>query len=222
MCGRFTLTADESEIIDTFSVDHVDYEYKPRYNVAPSQTIAAVSYRNGGRVLEGYRWGLIPFWTKDIKIGYSMINARAETLQTKPAFRNLLSRNRIVIPADGFYEWKKEGKDKQPFRFQLESKKVYGFAGLYDLWENPEDGETIRSCTIITTTPNDLVKDVHDRMPVILDAEGVNVWLDPGVRDKHVVQELLVPLPAKQMISYPVSRGSTSVADTTRKHMDLI
>ncbi|MFB5678780.1 SOS response-associated peptidase [Paenibacillus terreus] len=206
MCGRFTLVADESEVIEGFSVERVDYEYKPRYNVAPTQTIAAISHRNGGRVLEGYRWGLIPFWAQDMKSGYTMFNARAETLQSKRAFRDLLSSNRIVIPADGFYEWKKEGKDKQPFRFQLESKRVYGFAGLFDQWENPEDGEIIRSCTIITTTPNELVKDIHDRMPVILDVEAVSVWLDPEVRDKKIVQELLVPLPAKQMICYPVSK----------------
>ncbi|WP_408976310.1 SOS response-associated peptidase [Paenibacillus jiagnxiensis] len=222
MCGRFTLVADESEVFETFSVERVDYEYSPRYNVAPSQTIAAIAHWDGERVLTGYRWGLIPFWAKDAKIGYKMINARAETIESKPAFRNLLSRNRVVIPSDGFYEWKKAGDDKQPFRFQLESKKVFGFAGLFDTWEHPENGEMIRSCTIITTEPNQLVQDVHDRMPVILNSEGVNMWLDPKVTDKHVLQDLLVPYPAEQMILYPVSKMVGNVKNNQASLVDEI
>lgn len=169
MCGRFTLTSEVSEVVDTFDVSKVDYEYQPRYNIAPSQTIAVIIDNGGKRILEGYRWGLVPFWAKDIKIGYKMINARAETIQSKPAFKHLNARKRIIIPSDSFYEWKREGKDKkQPHRFQIKSKGVYGFAGLYDEWTDP-DGEKLRSCTIITTNPNDLVVNVHDRMPVILD-----------------------------------------------------
>lgn len=214
MCGRFTLTADLSDVLDTFQVQDNLYEFTPRYNVAPSQTVAVVANQGGRRTLDGYRWGLVPRWAKDMKIGYSMINARAETLQSKPAFRNLLARNRIVIPADGFFEWQKEGKEKQPFRFQLKSKKVYGFAGLFDVWNNPESGGTLRSCTIITTTPNDLVKRVHDRMPVILDESVVDEWLNPERTKSEHVLELLRPYPAESMISYPVSKAVGNVRNT--------
>ncbi|MGC6589118.1 SOS response-associated peptidase [Paenibacillus sp. Dod16] len=222
MCGRFTLTSDLSEIVDTFDVSSVKYEYKARYNIAPSQTIAAINGSSGKRVLEGYRWGLVPFWAKDIKIGYKMINARAETIQSKPAFRHLITRNRLIILSDGFFEWKREGKDKkQPYRFQIKSKGVYGFAGLYDEWKHP-DGEILRSCTIITTKPNDLVANVHDRMPVILDNKAVDVWLDPEVTDKDKLQELLSPFPADNMLSYPVSAAVGNVKNTGSELIDEI
>ncbi|MGG3278971.1 SOS response-associated peptidase [Paenibacillus solani] len=222
MCGRFTLTSEVSDVIETFDVSKVDYEYQPRYNIAPSQTIAVIKEHSGRRILEGYRWGLVPFWAKDIKIGYKMINARAETIQSKPAFRHLISRNRIIIPSDGFYEWKREGKDKkQPYRFQIKSKGVYGFAGLYDEWTDP-DGEKLRSCTIITTQPNDLVANVHDRMPVILDNKAIDIWLDPEVEDKEKLQKLLTPFPAASMLSYPVSAAVGNVKNTGSELIDEI
>lgn len=213
MCGRFTLTAGLSDVLDAFSIDEANYEYSPRYNIAPSQTIAVVADHDGRRVLEGYRWGLVPRWAKDIKIGFKMINARAETLDTKPAFRSLLARNRVIIPADGFYEWKQDSNDKQPYRFQLKDRGVYGFAGLYDEWIDPE-GEVLRSCTIITTRPNALVQNVHDRMPVILDESAVNEWLNPERTKSEHVLELLQPYPAESMISYPVSKAVGNVRNT--------
>lgn len=215
MCGRFTLTSDVSEVIDTLNVSKVDYEYQPRYNIAPSQLIAVVKETNGKRVLEGYRWGLVPFWAKDIKIGYKMINARAETVQSKPAFRHLMKRNRILIPSDGFYEWKREENDqKQPYRFQMKSRGIYAFAGLYDEWKDPR-GELLRSCTIITTKPNELVAKVHDRMPVILDDKSVDMWLDPELEDAEKLQKLLLtPYPATNMLSYPVSPEVGNVKNT--------
>lgn len=213
MCGRFTLTADIADVMNTFSVDSKNYEYTPRYNIAPSQTISVITNYNGHRALEAYRWGLVPRWAKDIKIGFKMINARAETLKTKPAFRNLLSRNRVVIPADGFYEWKKMGDEKQPYRFQLKGQRIYGFAGLYDEWTDP-NGDKLRSCTIITTQPNELVQNVHDRMPVILDNSSVNEWLDPDITKSEQVLRLLQPYPADSMVSYPVSRAVGNVHNT--------
>ncbi|MDN4090941.1 SOS response-associated peptidase [Paenibacillus polymyxa] len=213
MCGRFTLTAALPDVLNTFSVDEANYEYSPRYNIAPSQTIAVVADHDGRRVLEGYRWGLVPRWAKDIKIGFKMINARAETLDTKPTFRNLLARNRVIIPADGFFEWQNQGKEKQPFRFQLESKQIFGFAGLYDEWIDPE-GNKLRSCTIITTRPNELVQRVHDRMPVILAEDAVNIWLDRNVSSVDQVMNMLQPYPGKSMIVYPVSRSVGNVRNT--------
>lgn len=163
----------------------------------------------------------MPFWAKDIKVGFKMINARAETVQEKPAFGRLLKSQRVIIPADGFYEWKKEGADKQPYRFELKDRSVYGYAGLWDEWTQP-DGEKLRSCTIITTTPNDLVKDVHDRMPVILEPSGVDTWLDPENSDKELLQSLLIPLPAEQMVRYPVSKDVGKVANNGAQLIEKI
>lgn len=224
MCGRFTLTSELSDILATFSVKKEDvlYEYSPRYNIAPSQTVAVMTNFDGTRTIEGYRWGLVPRWAKDIKIGYSMINARAESLSTKPAFRNLLSRNRVAIISDGFYEWKKhEDGGKQPYRFQMKSREVYGFAGLYDEWKNPE-GELLRSCTIITTRPNKLVSEVHDRMPVIMDSIALDKWLDPGLTDRDQVLGLLNPYPADSMFSYPVSKNVGNVKNIDPSLIDAI
>lgn len=222
MCGRFTLTTDIEDIMNEFSIDEsINVDYKPRYNIAPSQKILGITEKNGKRILGEYRWGLVPFWAKDIKIGFSMINARAETLQTKPAYRNLIAHKRLIIPSDGFYEWKKIGSDKQPYRFQIESKKVYGFAGLYDQWKSPT-GDIIQSCTIITTTPNTLVKDVHDRMPVILTKENLNIWIDEGTSDKDLLMNLLTPFPADKMISYPVSKSVGNVKNVNPELIDEI
>ncbi|WP_159881641.1 SOS response-associated peptidase [Paenibacillus puerhi] len=217
MCGRYTLAADIAEIMDMFGIDELAYEYSENYNVAPSHRIAGIVEHNGKRILKGFHWGLVPYWAKDIKIGYKMINARAETLLEKPSFRNLVSRKRTIIPADGFYEWMKIGKDKQPYRFQLKNKGLYGFAGLWDEWASPT-GEQLQSCTIITTTPNELVADVHDRMPVILDTEEVAVWLS-SEKDTDCLQTLLRPYPAEKMIKYPVSQSVGSVKNSGR---DLI
>lgn len=217
MCGRFTLTTELDDIIETFSIENNLIDYTARFNIAPSQTVAVISNAEGTRVLDGYRWGLVPRWAKDIKIGYSMINARAETVESKPAFRNLLSRNRIILVADGFYEWKTEGKEKQPYRFQVDSGRVYGFAGLFDEWKDP-NGKLIRSCTIITTTANALVQPIHNRMPVILQPESVAPWLDSST-DRKQVLELLKPYPAESMFKYPVSK---KVGNVKNIESDLI
>jgi putative SOS response-associated peptidase YedK len=163
-------------------------------------------------VLEGFRWGLLPQWAKDIKVGYTMINARAETLTEKPAYRNLIVQNRIAVISDGFYEWKQEKDGKQPFRFQLKSKSLFGFAGLYSEWKDNE-GKIIPTCTIITSKPNSLIEDVHDRMPIILNRSGLDVWLDPAVKDKELILSLLKPYPASKMIKYPVSRAVGKVSN---------
>ncbi|ARR10786.1 SOS response-associated peptidase [Paenibacillus bovis] len=219
MCGRYTLMTEMSQLAEAFNLAHLRYDQSPRTNIAPTQDVPVIRMQADGRALEGYRWGLIPSWAKDPKIGFKMINARAETVASKPSFRNLLPRHRVAVIADGYYEWKKEGKEKQPFRFQLESKAPFAFAGLYDEWESPEDGELIRSCTIITTEPNPLAAEVHNRMPVILSAGALDTWLDPNVTDKEQLQQLLVPYPADQMIKYPVSKA---VGKVTNSQLNLI
>ncbi len=186
MCGRFTLTSDEDEIITRFEVQDTfrDTRLVPRFNIAPSQQVAVVVSKGGRRVLDTYKWGLIPFWVKDLKKMKPMINARCETLMEKPFFKTALSRRRCVIPADGFYEWKQEAAAgvKSPVWIHFGGGKLFGLAGLWDEWRSP-DGEVIRTCTIITTAANSAMSPIHDRMPVILLPDAESLWLDESVTD---------------------------------------
>ena len=150
------------------------------------------------------RWGLIPFWAKDAKIGARMINARAETVAEKPAFRTALRKRRCLVLADGFYEWKKEENGKTPMYIAAKSRGPFAMAGLFETWKSPED-ELIRSCTIITTSPNTLMEDIHDRMPVILPKDAETIWLDPKLEDQETLTSLLTPYPAEEMEAYVVS-----------------
>ncbi|WP_264737287.1 SOS response-associated peptidase [Cytobacillus firmus] len=207
MCGRFTLTATFTEIIDRFDIEASIQEelYNPTFNAAPSQSVLAV-INDGTRNRLGYlRWGLIPPWSKDLKIGYKMINARAETLTEKTSYRNPYKKKRCLVIADSFYEWKKhDNKTKTPMRIKLKSSDLFAMAGLWEAWKSP-DGETIYSCSVITTTPNELVKDIHDRMPVILKPEDEKTWLDTSISDTTNLNDLLKPLPEDLMEAYEVS-----------------
>jgi putative SOS response-associated peptidase YedK len=174
--------------------------------------------RNGASHLEWLRWGLIPSWAKDESIGSRMINARAETLAEKPSFKGLLRSKRCLIVADGFYEWKQENGSKIPMYMTLKSGEPFAFAGLWDLWKSP-DGEHIRSCTIITTEPNDLVAPIHNRMPAILLPGAYADWLDPDMRDEQALSHWLAPYPAEEMTARPVSR---LVNDPKRDSPELI
>ncbi|MBS4202290.1 SOS response-associated peptidase [Bacillus sp. FJAT-49732] len=204
MCGRYSLFAAREDLLVRFGlVDFEEFEWVERYNIAPSQNVPAIVRTEAGNKIGMLKWGLVPSWATDPKIGYKMINARAETVNQKPSFKKLLRRRRCVIPADGFYEWKKEGTKKLPYRFQLNSKEPFAFAGLWDRWE--QNGLIIHSCTIVTTEANSLVKDVHDRMPVILTKESEKKWLDRSIEDENDLKNLLVPFPAEEMQSYSVS-----------------
>jgi putative SOS response-associated peptidase YedK len=205
MCGRFTLTEDLKALAKQFDVPLPPpfASYAPRFNIAPTQMVIVVT-EAGKRQIVQMRWGLIPSWAKDPSIGNRIINARAETLAAKPAFRIALRKRRCLIPADGFYEWQKLGNTKQPLRIVLRSRKPFGFAGLWDTWTSPQ-GEVIQSCTIITTEANALLKGVHDRMPVILTSEAQKVWLDPKVMEPSVLLPLLKPYPSSEMQYYVVS-----------------
>lgn len=202
MCGRFSLSTDLTTLKEKFQFIFAD-EMQPRYNIAPGQTILTVVQEEANRVGKPMRWGLVPFWAKDHKIGYKMINARAETIHEKPSYRHSFQRKRCLILADGFYEWKKEGAQKKPFRFQLKNREPFAFAGAWDRWSKGEN--TLFSCTIITTTPNDLTKDVHDRMPVILPEDAYDLWLNPDSTDTEYLKSLLLPYPSGEMESYAVS-----------------
>ena len=207
MCGRFTLTASVDQLIDRFDIEFFlqEEEYNPSYNVAPSQSVLAV-INDGAHKRMGYlRWGLIPPWAKDISVGYKMINARAETLIDKPSFRNAYKKKRCLIVADSFYEWKRiDSKTKIPMRIKLKSNELFSMAGLWENWKSP-DGKSIYSCSVITTSPNELVQDIHDRMPVILKPEDEKYWLDPSITDTTKLHPLLKPLDHALMEAYEVS-----------------
>ena len=214
MCGRFTLHTDLSQIQKAFQLDHVALESEPSYNVAPTQSVLAVVRQDGENVLTRMRWGLVPSWAKDMSIGSKMINARAETLADKPAFKRLLKSRRCLVVADGFYEWRKNGTQKIPMYIRLKSGGPFGFAGLYDTWRSP-DAETVVSCTIITGAPNELVAPIHDRMPVILPKQAYAEWLDPANSDPIRLLPLLTPYPPRDMEAFAVSRLVNATANNS-------
>lgn len=204
MCGRFTLKTPREVIAKQFGVE-IDEELAPRFNVAPTQTVAAVRASRGGKGREFVylNWGLIPSWAKDAGIASKLINARGETLLEKPSFREAFKRRRCLVIGDGFFEWDK--KDKRPYYFRLKDERAFAFAGLWERWAS-QDGEDVETCTIITTTPNELLMRVrHDRMPVILPPEAYDVWLDEDARSAETRKSLLRPFPSSEMVAYPVS-----------------
>ena len=203
MCGRFTITDPIEEIMDRYMAAIADgFEYKPNYNAAPMQYIPTIIGSSNGNRLGYLRWGLVPSWANDDKIGNKMINARAETLAEKPAFKRLVSSKRCIIPTNGFYEWRKTGSGKQPMRILMKDDSIFSLAGLYDTWISP-DGNKLSTCTIITTNPNSLMADIHDRMPVILHPQDEAVWLNKD-SDKESVLGLLRPYDADEMRAYKV------------------
>jgi putative SOS response-associated peptidase YedK len=204
MCGRFALPTPE-ELASHFNLKKTP-QLAPRYNIAPSQDIAAVRLVSGthDRELVILRCGLIPFWAKDKKIGYKMINARAESVADKPAFRAAFRHRRCLIPALGFYEWLHKAKTREPFFIRLKNAGILAFAGLWEHWQE-EDGEIIESCTIITTEANTTVGKIHDRMPAIIEQAQYEHWLDPK-GDKEKLPALLKPFPDNKMLVYPVGK----------------
>lgn len=208
MCGRFTLTSPADAVAAAFDLIEVA-DLTPRYNIAPTQSVAAVIAQpaNGGiaRELRMLHWGLIPFWAKDRAIGNRMINARGETLAEKPSFRAALKSRRCLIAADGFFEWKKSGDGKQPYFIHMKDGSVFGFAGLWERWTSPE-GEEVQSCTIITTDPNKVSAQIHDRMPAIIAPEDYDHWLDPAAKQANEVLPLIGPYDDSAMEAYAVSK----------------
>jgi putative SOS response-associated peptidase YedK len=205
MCGRFTLTTNPEQLRAALFGFTIPDELEPRYNIAPSQPVAVIP-NDGKNQLDFFVWGLVPSWAKEPAIGNKMINARAETLSEKPSFRNAFRRRRCLIPADGFFEWRQEpgAKRKTPMYIRLKSGQPFAFAGLWELWSST-DGSKILSCAIITTQPNTLMQDIHNRMPVILPEEAYKAWLEPGEVKTEALQALLAPYPADLMAAFPVS-----------------
>lgn len=213
MCGRFVQYSLFEALQQTFKIDSVSCDLTPNYNVAPTQEILAIIKHDTQKRLEKLHWGLVPFWAKDIKIGSKMINARAETVSEKPAFRNAFKKRRCLIIADGFYEWKGKKGHKQPYFITIPSGEPFAFAGLWETWQNKEDEEesVYRSCTIITTAASESVRDLHHRMPVILLPELHNKWLNPEIQDPRELEMILQDGLIRDIQYYPVSKDVNSV-----------
>jgi putative SOS response-associated peptidase YedK len=213
MCGRYRLSR-HAEVLAIYYAEYEGVDWDAHYNIAPTQNVPVIRQDATQPVRRAslMRWGLIPSWAKDATIGARMINARAETAAEKPAFKEALERRRCLIPADGFYEWQRKGKNKQPYCFELAEREPFAFAGLWDRWR-ASDGSSLETCSILTTTANQLLADIHDRMPVILSPTEYDLWLDPGFRDVAATTEMLKPFDAKLMRRYPVSERVNSVAN---------
>jgi putative SOS response-associated peptidase YedK len=242
MCGRFVSASSPDDIAGYFDAAAPEALLEPSYNVAPTNDVYAVLVDGNVRRVDAFHWGLVPHWAKDPKIGSRMINARAETVATSNAFKRAFRRRRCLIPADGFYEWKKlpDAKRKQPHFIQRTDGEPMAFAGLWEVWRGPAkgapsatgaegeatgeggdsgEGDVLRSCTIITTTPNETLAPIHDRMPVILPASRWDEWLDPANDDIETLGKLLVPAPPSLVIAHPVS---TQVNNVRNKGPELV
>jgi len=214
MCGRYRLSRRKQLVEEYFDCGPSDDDWSPRYNIAPTQPVPVIRQnpKEPVRELSLMKWGLVPNWAKDASGAARMINARSETVATKPAFRDPLKFRRCLVPADGFYEWSRTEKAKQPYCFEVNDGKLFAFAGIWDRWKNPS-GSWVETCSILTTTPNAVTSAVHDRMPVILDPDSYDLWLDPGMTKAQFVTEMLKPYDARLMRRYPVSSRINYVAN---------
>jgi putative SOS response-associated peptidase YedK len=205
MCGRFRQTRSQKQLEERFQAEG-DVDVAPRFNIAPTQPVITVRQKKDelARRFSMMRWGLIPSWAKDLSIGNTTVNARSETVTTTLSFSEAIQSRRCLIPADGFYEWKKMGRIRQPYCFEVGEGELFALAGLWDEWKNPT-GEIIQSCTVLTTTPNTLLANIHDRMPVIVSPDKYGLWLNPEVQDFADVRKIFKPYDPSLMRSYPVN-----------------
>ena len=217
MCGRYTLHTPIEQLAELFELPEAP-SLEPRFNVAPTQQVPAVVAEGDPprRAVRMMRWGLVPHWAKDPAVGSRMINARSETVAEKPAFRTAFRRRRCLIPADGFYEWQAQADGKQPYYIRVRDGRPFAFAGLWEHWEGP-DAVGLESCTILTTRPNDMLAQVHDRMPVILPPEAYQDWLWPVERQAAELLGLLNPYPSEEVTFHPVSRIVNSPRNESAK-----
>ncbi len=224
MCGRFQISVKGKHISERFHAELFDDLYSPTFNATPSQKLPVITNTEPGK-LNCFKWGLVPFWAKDPSIGFKLINSRAESITEKPAFKNAFSKRRCLIPANGFYEWRKS--DKTPFRIFLKNEPLFAFAGIWESWKDAEE-KVIHSFSIITTTPNNLMQSIHDRMPVILRQEDESAWLNES--DTDLLKKLLLPYDSATMEAYPISKlvnkpmnnGPEIIAPTTIGHQESL
>ncbi len=221
MCGRFSQTQSAATLAEVFALAQVP-DLPPRYNFAPTQAVPAVLQTDPSlRQFKTLRWGLIPAWAKDIAIGARLINARAETVAEKPSFRSAFAQRRCLVLADGFYEWQRLERQKQPYYFRLSDGGPFAFAGLWERWHSPS-GEVLESCTILTTEPNDLLRPIHNRMPVILQPDDYDLWLDPHLRQPERLLSLLHPYSPEAMTAYPVSTRVNNPANDSLECIERV
>ncbi len=227
MCGRFTLALEHEALLLRFGFSPFEFDYRPRYNVAPTQDHPVVALINGDKVIRSMRWGLVPHWAKDETIGNRMINARAETVGEKPSFKQPLKSRRCLVPATGYYEWKElpesrpGRKVKAPMYFTLKGGEPFSFAGLWDRWQR-FDGKELVTFTIITCEPNEISKPIHNRMPVLLRQEDEETWLDDSNQDIESLVNLLGPYPSDDMDVYEVSKFVNSPKNDTPKCIEWV
>ena len=221
MCGRFTLSTPPEVISMCFDIETDSFNYLPAFNIAPTQNVLTLRNRDNSKHAQTMRWGLIPFWAKEAKIGNKMINARSETVIENKVFKTPFQKRRCLILADSFYEWVRVSKSKQPIRILLDSEKPFAFAGIWESWKDPNDpnSETVESCSIVTTRANTLIQPIHDRMPVILPRELESDWLDLDNTDTSFLREIMIPFDPGLMKCYPVSQAVNS---TKNEGKDLI
>jgi putative SOS response-associated peptidase YedK len=213
MCGRFGLWADPGQIENHFKVQ-LPQSLPFRYNIAPSQEIPAIRVsKEGKRKLTMLRWGLIPFWAKEQSSKYKMINARADTVFSKPAYKAAVRRRRCLVPATGFFEWKRGERSKQPYLVRGRDSDLFSMAGIWEHWENSETGDVIESCAILTTRPNSVVGELHDRMPVIIKPESYPTWLDPNIQSQEQLTPLMEPYPNEKTVIQPINREVNNPAN---------
>jgi putative SOS response-associated peptidase YedK len=223
MCGRYVSATPPDQIAAYFGAEAPEALLAPSYNVAPTTDVYAILSDGTTRHLDAFHWGLVPLWAKDPKIGSKMINARAETIAEKNAFKSAFKRRRCIIPADGFYEWRKDPDappkaKKQPYFIHRPDGEPFAFAGLWEVWKGPnKDQEPLRSCTIITTTPNEPMAAIHDRMPVILPASAWDTWLDRDIDDLELLGKLLVPAPPELITMHTVSTDVNNVRNNNER-----
>jgi putative SOS response-associated peptidase YedK len=225
MCGRFVSASSPDEIARYFDAEAPEALLEPSYNVAPTNDVYAVLSDGGVRRLDAFHWGLVPIWAKDPRQGAKMINARAETLASKNAYKPAFKKRRCLIPADGFYEWKKipGQKTKQPHFIHRPDGEPLAFAGLWEVWRGADrQGDPLRSCTIVTTSANETMEPLHDRMPVILPASAWDQWLDPANDDLETLGKLLVPAPPEIIVTHPVSTEVNSVRNKGAELIDPV
>jgi putative SOS response-associated peptidase YedK len=214
MCGRYRLSRRKQLVEEYFDSTSDEPDWNPRYNIAPTQPVPAIRQhpKEPVRQISLMKWGLIPHWAKDSTGAAGMINARSETASSKPAFRDPLKFRRCLVPADAFYEWARKGASKQPFCFEVNEGELFAFAGLWDGWRDAS-GNWVKTCSILTTIPNAVTSAVHDRMPVIIDPDSYDLWLDPGMSDVSAATDLLKPYDARLMRCYPISTRINHVAN---------
>jgi len=220
MCGRFTLHHSTEDVAELFAVEQTLLELQPRFNIAPSQPVAAVIQWES-RVMQELKWGLVPSWARDPSIGNRLINARAETLANKPAFRGAFARGRCLIPASGYFEWRREGKTRTPMLVHRAGGEPFVMAGLYERWQTAEEG-ILRSCSIITTEPNEVAASVHHRMPAILTRDSAEIWLDRDSSDLDALARVLRPYQLSDLVVHPVSDRVNNAANDDPSLIDPV